>query len=84
MTDTESTATALVDVQARRPELALSLSRVGVTGVEKVIRLQSGGTEQLFMARFECVIELGLRTEGRPHVPLRGGGQRVDRRGRAR
>ena len=64
MTDTDSTATAVIDVQASAPPLALSLSRVGVTDVEKVIRMNTGGTEQLFMARFECVIELGSAQKG--------------------
>ncbi len=52
------------DVQARRPAVQLSLSRVGVTGVEKVIRIQQNGTEQLFSARFECVVELGPDQKG--------------------
>ena len=52
------------DVQARRPSVQLSLSRVGVTGVEKVIRIQQNGTEQLFSARFECVVELGPDQKG--------------------
>ena len=64
MTDTPSTATAVVDVQASAPPLALSLSRVGVTDVEKVIRMRNGSTEQLFSARFECVIELGPEQKG--------------------
>ncbi len=54
----------MVDVQAQVPTLALSLSRVGVTGVEKVIRLHQNGSEQLFSARFECVIELGPNQKG--------------------
>ncbi|HLH65808.1 MAG TPA: GTP cyclohydrolase MptA [Solirubrobacteraceae bacterium] len=58
------TATRTIDVQAQSPTLALSLSRVGVTAVEKVIRLGSNGSEQLFSARFECVIELGLDQKG--------------------
>src|SRR6202046_3058391 len=52
------------DVQSRTPTVALSLSRVGVTGVEKVIRLRQNGVEQLFSARFECVIELGPNQKG--------------------
>jgi GTP cyclohydrolase I/GTP cyclohydrolase-4 len=56
--------TALTDVQAQSPTLALSLSRVGVTAVEKVIRLRQKGSEQLFSARFECVIELGSNQKG--------------------
>ncbi len=64
MTDTHSSPILLTDVQARTPKIALSLSRVGVTGVEKVIRLRQNGTEQLFSARFECVIELGSEQKG--------------------
>ncbi len=64
MTDSPISATALVDVQARPPGLALSLSRVGVTGVEKVIHMRTAGGEQLFSARFECVIELGSNQKG--------------------
>ena len=30
------------------PDLHVSLSRVGVTGVEKVIRIGADGTEQLY------------------------------------
>jgi GTP cyclohydrolase I/GTP cyclohydrolase-4 len=52
------------DVQARQPVVQLSLSRVGVTGVEKVIRLQHDGAEQLFSARFECVVDLGADQKG--------------------
>jgi GTP cyclohydrolase IV len=52
------------DVQARTPEVKLSLSQVGVTGVEKVIRLRQNGSEQLFFARFECVVELGAHQKG--------------------
>src|SRR3954470_15300030 len=46
------------DVQARRPATHVSLSRVGVTGVEKVIRIRSNGTEQLFYAELECFVDL--------------------------
>src|SRR5579862_480087 len=53
-----------IDVQAQTPPLQLSLSRVGVTGVEKVIRLGHNGTEQLFSARFECVVDLGPNQKG--------------------
>jgi GTP cyclohydrolase I/GTP cyclohydrolase-4 len=55
---------AAVDVQSQAPTLALSLSRVGVTDVEKVIRLGHNGTEQLFSARFECVVDLGPDQKG--------------------
>jgi GTP cyclohydrolase I/GTP cyclohydrolase-4 len=52
------------DVQARQPTVALSLSQVGVTNVEKVIRLKQSGAEQLFWARFQCVVELGPNQKG--------------------
>ncbi|MGI8902896.1 MAG: GTP cyclohydrolase MptA [Solirubrobacteraceae bacterium] len=54
----------MVDVQAKLPAVQLSLSRVGVTAVEKVIRMRQNGAEQLFSARFECVIELGASQKG--------------------
>ncbi len=44
--------------------MQIGLSRVGVTGVEKVIRLRHGGREQLFSARFECVVDLGSAQKG--------------------
>jgi GTP cyclohydrolase-4 len=64
MTTHQTTARTPVDVQSQSPTLALSLSRVGVTDVEKVIRLGHNGSEQLFSARFECVIELGPEQKG--------------------
>jgi GTP cyclohydrolase-4 len=53
-----------LDVQARTPSVQLSISQVGVTGVEKVIRLNQNGTEQLFSTRFECAVELGPNQKG--------------------
>src|ERR671923_2988185 len=52
------------DVQARRPTTHVSLSRVGVTGVEKVVRIRSNGDEQLFYAELECYADLGPRQKG--------------------
>src|SRR5215212_10314565 len=52
------------DVQARRPSIPVSLSRVGVTGVEKVIRIRSNGSEQLFYAEVECFVDLGPEQKG--------------------
>jgi GTP cyclohydrolase I/GTP cyclohydrolase-4 len=53
-------ATSAPDVQAQRPTVHVSLSRVGVTGVEKVIRVR----EQLFWAKLECFVDLGPRQKG--------------------
>src|SRR4030095_9268907 len=52
------------DVQARRPVTEVSLSRVGVTGVEKVIRIGSDGIEQLFYAQLDCSVDLGPAQKG--------------------
>jgi GTP cyclohydrolase I/GTP cyclohydrolase-4 len=60
----ERTALLGSDVQARRPATHLSLSRVGVTGLEKVIRIRSNGGEQLFYAELECFVDLGPEQKG--------------------
>ena len=52
------------DVQSQRPSVEVSLSRVGVTGVEKVIRIRQNGNEQLFHARLECYVDLGANQKG--------------------
>jgi GTP cyclohydrolase-4 len=48
------------DVQARAPAVALGLSRVGVTGVEKVVRIR----DELFFARLECFVDLSREQKG--------------------
>lgn len=48
------------DVQARVPAIPVGLSRVGVTGVEKVIRIR----DELFFARLECFIDLSSSQKG--------------------
>jgi GTP cyclohydrolase IV len=52
------------DVQAQQPTVHLSLSRVGVTGVEKVIRIKRDGQEQLYWAKLECFVDLGPKQKG--------------------
>jgi GTP cyclohydrolase IV len=52
------------DVQAQRPSLAIGLGRVGVRGVEKVIRIRQDGVEQLFSAEIECFVDLGPEQKG--------------------
>jgi GTP cyclohydrolase-4 len=60
-----STLTTQPDVQASAPTVHVSLSRVGVTGVEKVIRIETdGGHPQLFSARLECFVDLGPKQKG--------------------
>jgi GTP cyclohydrolase IV len=61
----QSTATpAAQDVQASVPMTQVSLSRVGVTGVEKVIRVKANGEANLFYADFECFVDLNPRQAG--------------------
>jgi GTP cyclohydrolase I/GTP cyclohydrolase-4 len=52
------------DVQNQQPAVQVSLSRVGVTGVEKVIRIERNGREQLFWAKLECFVDLGPDQKG--------------------
>jgi GTP cyclohydrolase-4 len=52
------------DVQAGVPATQVSLSRVGVTGVEKVIRVNADGDENLYHADFECFVDLNPRQAG--------------------
>ncbi len=48
------------DVQARMPAVLVGLSRVGVTGVEKVLRIR----EELFYARLDCFVDLDSNQKG--------------------
>src|SRR4051812_45862707 len=52
------------DVQAQRPTVHISLSRVGVTNVEKVIRISRDSREDLYWARLECFVDLGPQQKG--------------------
>jgi len=48
------------DVQARTPGIPVGLTRVGVTGVEKVVRIR----EELFFARLDCFVDLSREQKG--------------------
>src|SRR6478736_8724263 len=52
------------DVQASAPAIQVSLSRVGVTNVEKVIRIGPPGAEQLYYAKLDCFVDLGPEQKG--------------------
>ncbi|MFM9043315.1 MAG: GTP cyclohydrolase MptA, partial [bacterium] len=52
------------DTQSTAPTTAVSLSRVGVCGVEKVIRVSLNGTESTYHAEFECVVDLNPQQKG--------------------
>jgi GTP cyclohydrolase-4 len=57
-------ATFSQDLQAAAPEVHLSLTRAGVTGVEKVIRIAHRGTERLYYADLSCFVDLDPRRKG--------------------
>ena len=62
---TTSKTPLIEDVQARRPTTHLSLTRVGVTGVEKVVRISAEDLEpQLFYAQLECFVDLDPTQKG--------------------
>ncbi len=48
------------DVQARIPGVRVGLTRVGVTGVEKVVRIR----DELFYARLDCFVDLHGEQKG--------------------
>src|SRR5919197_1346276 len=54
----------LDDLQASPPEVRLGLSRAGVQGVEKAIRLRWGGAEKLISAQIDCGVDLDPRQKG--------------------
>jgi GTP cyclohydrolase IV len=58
------TTISAIDVQSSRPATEVSLSRVGVTGVEKVLRVSSAGREDLYYAELECFVDLNPQQAG--------------------
>src|SRR5919204_974623 len=54
----------LEDLQASAPEVQLGLSRAGVQGVEKAIRLRWGGAEKLISAQIDCTVDLDPQQKG--------------------
>ena len=52
------------DAQAQRPQTQLSLTRVGVTGVEKVLRVKVDSDEQLYYAELEGLVDLNPQQAG--------------------
>jgi GTP cyclohydrolase I/GTP cyclohydrolase-4 len=60
VTDTQR----LVDMQAAAPPVELALSRSGVTGVQKAIRIRRGELEMLMAAEIECTVDLARDQKG--------------------
>jgi GTP cyclohydrolase I/GTP cyclohydrolase-4 len=62
--DTSASVRTVPDVQSGLPATQVSLSRVGVTGVEKVIRVRDADRENLFYAEMECFVDLEPKQAG--------------------
>jgi GTP cyclohydrolase IV len=52
------------DLQASAPPISLALSRVGVTGVHKALRIRRGAQEILMAAELECTVDLARDQKG--------------------
>jgi len=52
------------DLQASAPEVRIGLSRAGVTGVHKAIRLRRGPHEKLVSAEIDCFVDLEPAQKG--------------------
>ena len=54
----------LEDLQASTPEVAIGLSRAGVTGVQKAVRIGRGRREKLIAATIDCTVDLDPSQKG--------------------
>src|SRR3954465_2850675 len=52
------------DLQASTPEIQLGLTRAGVTGVQKAIRIRYEGHEKTFAAEISCTVDLDPGQKG--------------------
>jgi GTP cyclohydrolase I/GTP cyclohydrolase-4 len=52
------------DMQASTPPVELALSRAGVTGVQKAIRIRRGDAETVMSAEIECTVDLARGQKG--------------------
>jgi GTP cyclohydrolase-4 len=52
------------DLQAAPSEVPLGLSRAGVRGVQKAIRISHGGAEKLIAAEIDCTVDLDHARKG--------------------
>src|SRR5471030_3370872 len=54
----------VVDLQASTPDVRIGLSRAGVTGVQKAIRIRHDGREKTFAAEISCTVDLDPAQKG--------------------
>ena len=60
----ETTHRVLDDLQATEPEVRIGLSRAGVTGVQKAVRIGRGAGEKLIAATIDCTVDLDPSQKG--------------------
>ena len=58
------TTRAPADLQAAAPEVPIGLSRAGVTGVQKAVRIGRGRGEKLIAATIDCTVDLDPAQKG--------------------
>jgi GTP cyclohydrolase IV len=61
---TDGPRPVLDDLQASSPEIQLGLSRAGVTGVQKAVRIGRGAREKLILATIDCAVDLDPSQKG--------------------
>jgi GTP cyclohydrolase IV len=61
---TRTTRQTSVDLQASTPEISIGLSRAGVTGVQKAVRIGRGAKEKLIAATIDCTVDLDPSQKG--------------------
>ena len=52
------------DLQASPPEIALALSRAGVSGVQKAVRIRRGNAATVMAAVIDCTVDLAADQKG--------------------
>ena len=52
------------DLQASVPDIRIGLSRAGVTGVSKAVRIARDGGETLMAATIDCTVDLAADQKG--------------------
>ena len=60
----ETRNSPIADMQASAPEIQLGLTRAGVTGVHKAIRIRHEGHEKTFAAEISCTVDLDPKQKG--------------------
>ena len=52
------------DLQASVPDVRIGLSRAGVNGVQKAVRISSKGAETVMAATIDCTVDLAADQKG--------------------